>query len=548
MLTIFYAGNFDAPTSSFGQNNGPNNFYAIYNRNDTKEGFVFLNHDAEHSLFVNEAWPGIGINENRVNIGTRTDENRMEVSSFSAFHPQWLHFKLSENEEYRLRFADRAAMYLTGNGPLTPDRCLTRFNERVSEIETAIIAESARWGDAMSGNSYTKDDNWLPEINGVRTGFFPVRTDIVIDQLLQEGLYTSLEPPEIIISGATVYDKDYSISSNTQISIENPNSAGSVYFTFDGSDPRLIGGDLSSVAIMGDDPEEMLIPASTIINARVYHNGNWSALRHINFFSENDDLSALKVTELHYHPVDYIVGTDTVSGKSFEFIEFKNTGESALNLSGLVLDSAVYYEFPQNTILAPNKFYVIASKPSWFYFRYGKTASGNFQGNLSNSGEEVLLNDSEGNELIRFIYDDHDPWPEEADGDGFSLVAIELDPTGDPASPYYWRGSYRIHGSPFGDDNLITGLEPGEQENNSNGHVLVYPNPTNGEIRIKSVCGDGGPVSIVLYSVNGLRLLDEESEAETSIHLERLNLEAGIYILQVELEDRLITKKIIYHP
>jgi len=549
MLTIFYTGNFDAPTSSFGQNNGPNNFYAIYNRSDNRKGFVFFNHDAEHTMFVDNAWPGTGISENRVNIGTRTDEYRMEVSSFNGFHPQWLHFKLSENEEYRLRFADRAAIHLTGNGAFTATESLNRFNSRVSEIQTAIIAESARWGDAKSGQSYTKDDHWLPEINEVKTEFFPVRTDILINQLKQEGLYSNLGAPEIHISGNPVYEKDFHISSMTQTIIENPNSTGTIYYTLDGSDPRLVGGEVSSSAIDGNETVTIDIGSSTIIKSRIYSNGTWSAIRHINFYSVSDDYSWLKVTELHYHPLDYILGIDTISGKSFEYIEFKNTGETSLNLSGFVLDSAVYYEFPQNTILAPKSFYVIASKPSWFYYLYGKIPNGNFSGSFSNSGEEILLNDSQGNALIHFVYDDHDPWPEAPDGDGPSMVSIEKDPTGDPASPYYWRESYRVNGSPLNDDNLISGIENPKMENEPYKHILVYPNPTQGELHIRrGIPAECKRMNVRIYSLSGVLLYETESVSELNINLKTLHLDAGIYIMQIKSQDNLVTKRIVYHP
>jgi hypothetical protein len=268
--------------------------------------------------------------------------------------------------------------------------------------------------------------------------------------------------------------------------------------------------------------------------------------------SEADDIlneySYLKVTELSYHPPDIIVGGDTISGKSFEFIEFKNTGETPLNLSGFVLDSAVYYEFPQNTILAPKAFYVIADKPDWFFYKYSKSASGNFMNNFANSGEEVLLNDSEGNAVIHFIYDDHYPWPEEPDGDGFTLVSAEINPTGDPASPYYWRASYKDGGSPFADDMLVSGIENPITEKEANSGLLVYPNPTQGDLYIKrdkALINEN--ILVKLYSVNGMLIMEENLVgSEMNINLQSLNFEKGIYILQIGLSDNIVTKRILF--
>ena len=134
MLSIFYTGNFDAPTSSFGSNQGPNNFFAIKDRTDKSAGFTFYNHDAEHSMFSEPASPGIGLLEDRVNLANNDYGPNMRVSDFSAFHPQWLHYKLTSNAEYRLRFMDRAHEKLSRNGVLTPQKNLERLLQGANSI------------------------------------------------------------------------------------------------------------------------------------------------------------------------------------------------------------------------------------------------------------------------------------------------------------------------------------------------------------------------------------------------------------------------------
>ncbi|MFC2137842.1 CotH kinase family protein [Bacteroidota bacterium] len=192
MMIIFYTGNFDSPVAKWEQNKTPKNFYIIKNRMDGREGFKFFIHDAENSLLANSWMMGEGVNENRVNIGNRDDEYKMVVSSFNKFHPQWLHFKLSDNEKYRLRFADRAYTYLYNNGILTPEYCEQIFRSSADKINMAIIAESARWGDAGPGKNRTKDDDWLPEINTIINIFISQRTDIVKGQLKNENLLPQL--------------------------------------------------------------------------------------------------------------------------------------------------------------------------------------------------------------------------------------------------------------------------------------------------------------------------------------------------------------------
>ena len=194
MLVIFYAGNFDSPTGSFSHNQGPNNFYIVRDRVAADRGFLFFAHDAEHSLQSLPWGPGEGLVEDRVNLGTRTDEYRMNVAGFSDFHPQWLHFKLTENAAYRARFAARAAVWLAEDGPMARERASALFRERADQIELAIIAESARWGDSKpfdeDGRTWrTRDDDWVPAVDRVLEDWMPYRTAIVIEQLREADLW-----------------------------------------------------------------------------------------------------------------------------------------------------------------------------------------------------------------------------------------------------------------------------------------------------------------------------------------------------------------------
>ena len=194
MLVIFYAGNFDAPTGAFTHNQGPNNFFAIRDRTDPDRGFVFFAHDAEHSLLP-DAWsPGVGLAEDRVNLGTRSDSYRMNVSRFDDFHPQWLHHRLTANAQYRARFAARARVLLADDGPMSEGPVAALLTARAAQIELAIIAESARWGDAKSfrdgGRSHrTRDDDWSPAVARILENWVPHRRAVLISQLTAAGLW-----------------------------------------------------------------------------------------------------------------------------------------------------------------------------------------------------------------------------------------------------------------------------------------------------------------------------------------------------------------------
>lgn len=173
MLCTFYVGDFDAPISNFLRNDRPNNFYAVYNR-VTPDGFKFFRHDAEHTMF--------DLHENRTGPYPAGDQ-------VEFFNPQWLHQQLIAHEAYRTRFADHVEAYFFNDGIMTPGAVGQLCLSRKETIDLAVIAESARWGDAKVPQARTKDDDWLPQVDYLLNEYFPFRTGVVLDQLQAKGWY-----------------------------------------------------------------------------------------------------------------------------------------------------------------------------------------------------------------------------------------------------------------------------------------------------------------------------------------------------------------------
>ena len=547
MINIFYSGNFDAPVTKFGNNKGPNNFYAIKDRTEKRDGFKFFIHDAEHVFQANPAPPGVGVSENRVNIGDLTDQYQMTVSGLPYFHPQWLHFKLSDNAEYRLRFADHAYKYLYNNGLFTPAVSEAWFRKRVNEIDMAIIAESARWGDSKSwdGSAKTKDNAWIPAVNEVINGFIKKRTPIVIAQLKAEKLLPSIDPPVFKKDGLEIKDEQVQISNPFSLEIVNNNGKGSIILTYDGSDPRQSDGSINPVAIRSNNNFSVTINSPVHIRARVLDGEEWSAVHDL-FISNNLNLDKIKITEISYHPPD----TGIFNGKDIEFIEFKNTADVGVNLEGVKIDSAVNYTFPNNTFLYPNDFAVIASNKNKFEHFYGIPPTGEYMGHLANEGEKILIIDKNNNPIISMRYLGSLPWPLLANGAGYSLVSKVFNPTGDPNDPLYWRSSYRLYGSPFADDKEIIDAITLEKYGNRDGIFIIYPNPTNGELNLL-VIKDIEILSLSLIDLQGKVLMNEvlgkvNSNAVLTFNLQENVSTSGIYLLKIQLADKILIKKVIY--
>jgi len=116
-----------------------------------------------------------------------TDDYNVEVDVPGSI--SHVYARLRDNADFRARYAARAKEHLTGEGALTADACLARWDARADEIWDAIVGESARWGDAARATPYTRDVEWMTERERLRTQFFPYRTDELIRQLTQAGLY-----------------------------------------------------------------------------------------------------------------------------------------------------------------------------------------------------------------------------------------------------------------------------------------------------------------------------------------------------------------------
>lgn len=200
--------------------------------------------------------------------------------------PTELHQLLKQNPEYLIRFADRAHKLLRNGGLFTSVPAMAMYDIRVNEIYDPVIMESARWGDRYhdfvdAGSPlYTRDGYWIPELNRLRTLWFPGRANTVLGQLRANGVYPTIEAPVFRING--VYQHGGTIASGANLTMTNPNGSGTIYYTLDGSDPRqpIVGG-TSKQLVREQDSKRVLVPTSDIgTNWRTqigYNDLSWTA-------------------------------------------------------------------------------------------------------------------------------------------------------------------------------------------------------------------------------------------------------------------------------
>lgn len=156
-------------------------------------------------------------------------------------------------------------------GALSESESIARFRRISDGIDKAIVAESARWGDTQDNTPYgdtalsstnidadyypptindpiyfTREQHWVVERDVVTDHYIPILHDeedsrSIVRELRARNLYRLINPPVYSQQGGVV-PGDFNLIITTQ--------DGDIYYTLDGSDPRLTGGTINPAAGM----------------------------------------------------------------------------------------------------------------------------------------------------------------------------------------------------------------------------------------------------------------------------------------------------------
>ena len=145
------------------------------------------------------------------------------------------------------------------------------------------------------------------------------------------------------------------------------------------------------------------------------------------------------INEIHYEPVEL----EELS----EFVEFHNSGNAQVDMSGWSLRDGVTYTFPDGTSIDPGGYVVVARDVDAVRTAHGVTAHGPWEGRLSNKGERIELEDAEGKRIDVVNYGLAFPWPTGSAAGGGSMELINPSLDNDLAGS--WR--YSQPPSPLGE-------------------------------------------------------------------------------------------------
>ncbi len=295
------------------------------------------------------------------------------------------------------------------------------------------------------------------------------------------------------------------------------------------------GGNVSSGALVYANPIELT--QSTRVKARAWDGSEWSALNEMLFVIQSD-LQYLKMTEIQYHPL----ASDTSDDKFYEFIELKNTSPQTLDLTGVRFTKGIAYLFPVGTLMNPGSFIVLASNRQHFIDRYGFEPFDEYEGQLDNGGERIVLIDSADDTLFSIRYNDKAPWPEAADGEGYSLVSKNRNVNSDPNDPTNWRASFAINGSPDSDDQASNVKDDSQ---NDAPHFFQlnqnYPNPFNPATKISYALPKSCFVTLKIYDLLGREISTlvntVQQTGQYTVFFDAKVLPSGVYFYRLKAGD-----------
>ena len=223
---------------------------------------------------------------------------------------------------------------------------------------------------ANAAQTYNNSVTMLNDANALTPREYDVSS---VAKLLVAGSNTLAIQGLNYLSSSSGYE-DFLLSPQISLRTYNHPSAGTVYYTTDGSDPRtiqrhgLIRGDHVCRA---DQRQRQTRAFGRGPCCRTVRGARWSIT------CTASAVDPLRITELMYDPPAPTAQENPgniFTPQDYEFIEFENTGSTTLNLLGYKVTTGIVFTFP-NVNLAPGGYAVAVKNLTAFQDRYGTRRS-----------------------------------------------------------------------------------------------------------------------------------------------------------------------------
>lgn len=350
--------------------------------------------------------------------------------------------RLFEDPDFMQKWIDR--WQVLRRGEFSDAAMQGRIDAMAAELQESQVRNQQRWSNVSpNGGPLSALSGYAGEVDHLKN--WMVQRAAWIDAQF-------VAPPLVQAGGSIVSGQTVTLTP----------TAGTLYFTLDGIDPRLPGGAINPTATSYTaDP---VITGTTTLMARSYLGGNWSGLVVARYIvGPPANATNLVVSEIMYHPANPSAEEELagyLDDGVFEYLELQNVSGETITLTGVVISNAFAFDFSGSdiTFLDPGQVALVVRNRAAFELRHGTglpiagewgdPGAPDGGASLSNAGERLIVRAANGQVIRDFTYDDGGTWPIEPDGGGPSLELAN--PFGLPnhAAGANWRPSFEINGNP----------------------------------------------------------------------------------------------------
>ncbi|MHC4543373.1 MAG: lamin tail domain-containing protein [Planctomycetota bacterium] len=215
LILQLWSGNWDWPQ---------NNWAAACERSEEGRWRFFI-WDAEGGMFSNRL--------NTVYLDRLNSQNNANGYLYRA---------LKVNINFKQLFADRVYKHFFNDGALTN-----------TNVEMRFYALREEMSGVLSNMDTYVVDTWTPQ-----------RRDVIFNAFIQEGIYFNVDAPVFKINGIPQHGGE--ITTDDELTMDNPNGSGTLYYTTNGNDPRLPQSMqvISTTLVSEGAPKKVFIPTGPV--------------------------------------------------------------------------------------------------------------------------------------------------------------------------------------------------------------------------------------------------------------------------------------------
>ncbi|MFC2120003.1 CotH kinase family protein [Bacteroidota bacterium] len=233
-----------------------------------------------------------------------------------------------------------------------------------------------------------------------------------------------------------------------------------------------------------------------------------------------------------------------------DWAELYNPNDYGVDLSGWIFKDSQHdntFIIPQNIFIPAKEYIIVCNDSDRFSSKlpFIDNIIGDFDFNLSGSGDMVLLYDNCGVLIDSVNYDDKDPWPERADGLGATLELKSPDLDNSLAESWVASDDY---GSPG---------EINPYYNNTNDEMLhdvrfdIYPNPFISSTSISFSVNKPDQIDLTIYSSQGKfieKLISKTLlQGQHTVNWRPKSIDSGIYYAILKIgNSQVYNNRIVY--